>query len=48
MASNSIFWFRRDLRLNDNPALLAAMAEGEAIVPDFILDPKLITTAGST
>ena len=31
MASNSIFWFRRDLRLNDNPALLAAMAEGEVI-----------------
>ena len=47
MASNSIFWFRRDLRLNDNPALLAAMAEGEAIVPVFILDPKLIKTAGS-
>ncbi|MFZ9222673.1 MAG: deoxyribodipyrimidine photo-lyase, partial [Candidatus Nanopelagicaceae bacterium] len=24
MSSPSIFWFRRDLRLADNPALLAA------------------------
>ena len=47
MASSSIFWFRRDLRLNDNPALLAAMAESEVILPVFILDPKLIKTAGS-
>ena len=47
MASSSIFWFRRDLRLNDNPALLAAMAESEAVLPVFILDPKLIKTAGS-
>ena len=47
MASSSIFWFRRDLRLNDNPALLAAIAESEAILPVFILDPKLIKTAGS-
>ena len=47
MASSSIFWFRRDLRLNDNPALLAAMAESEAVIPVFILDPKLIKTAGS-
>ena len=47
MASSSIFWFRRDLRLNDNPALLAAMAESEAILTVFILDPKLIKTAGS-
>ena len=35
-------WFRRDLRLIDNPALLAAIEAGEEIVPVFILDPKLI------
>jgi deoxyribodipyrimidine photo-lyase len=38
-------WFRRDLRLHDNPALLAA-ADSE-VVPVFILDPKLIKHAGS-
>ena len=33
----SIFWFRQDLRLHDNPALSAACAEG-AVVPVYILD----------
>ena len=33
MANRSIFWFRRDLRLGDNPALLNAIAEGDEVVP---------------
>ena len=33
----SIFWFRQDLRLADNPALTAAVAKGE-VVPVYILD----------
>ena len=40
-------WFRRDLRLTDNPALLAAIDAGEEIVPVFILDPKLIQITGA-
>lgn len=32
-----LLWFRQDLRLNDNPALRAAVAEG-TIVPIYILD----------
>ena len=41
-ASNrSIFWFRRDLRLADNPALLAAIAESDEIVPVFIMDEAI-------
>ena len=44
--SRSIIWFRRDLRLTDNPALLAAIESGEEIVPVFILDPKLIQITG--
>ena len=40
-------WFRRDLRLSDNPALLAAIENSDEIVPLFILDPKLINEAGS-
>ncbi len=33
----SILWFRQDLRLHDNPALVAACAEGD-IVPIYVLD----------
>ena len=43
----SIIWFRRDLRISDHPALNAAIAAGEEIVPVFILDPKLIISGGS-
>ena len=35
--SVSILWFRRDLRLFDNPALTAALADGEVLLV-FILD----------
>jgi deoxyribodipyrimidine photo-lyase len=43
----SIMWFRRDLRIGDNPALLAAIESSDEIVPVFILDPKLINQSGS-
>ncbi len=33
-----IAWFRQDLRLADNPALLAAADEGAPVLPVFILD----------
>ncbi|QYM80707.1 DNA photolyase family protein [Horticoccus luteus] len=32
----TLLWFRRDLRLQDNPALMEAIARGGAIVPVFI------------
>ena len=35
-----IIWFRRDLRLADQAALLAAVESGEAVVPVFILDDE--------
>ena len=37
-AAPALVWFRRDLRLADNPALAAA-ARGGAVVPVFVLDP---------
>jgi len=40
-------WFRRDLRIGDNPALLEAIATADEIVPVFILDKKLIGASGS-
>ncbi|MFN4157551.1 MAG: cryptochrome/photolyase family protein [Gemmobacter sp.] len=35
-----ILWFRRDLRLGDQPMLAAAVASGRPLVPVFILDPE--------
>lgn len=35
----SIHWFRKGLRLHDNPALLAAMTDCSELYPVFILDP---------
>ncbi|TVR94793.1 MAG: deoxyribodipyrimidine photo-lyase [Wenzhouxiangellaceae bacterium] len=37
--STAIVWFRRDLRLADNPALDRARREHERVVPVFIWDP---------
>lgn len=37
----SIWWIRKDLRLNDNPALNAALDGGDQIIPLFIIDPNL-------
>ena len=42
----SIIWFRRDLRINDHPALLAAIESADQVIPLFILDKKQITEAG--
>ena len=36
----AILWFRRDLRLADNPALRAAMAGGRLVVPAFVWAPQ--------
>ena len=41
-----MWWARRDLRLADNPALQAAIDEGEAVLPLFVLDPVLLGSAG--
>jgi deoxyribodipyrimidine photo-lyase len=41
---SSIWWIRRDLRLQDNPALRSALEAGP-VVPVFILDPFLLESA---
>ena len=46
LAKTSIMWFRRDLRINDHPALLAAIESAEQVIPLFILDKKQIDEAG--
>ena len=47
MSTRSIIWFRRDLRISDHPALVAALSESDEIVPVFIIDSKLIERTGS-
>jgi deoxyribodipyrimidine photo-lyase len=43
--TDSVLWFRRDLRLGDHPALAAAAGDG-AVLPLFVLDPTLLASAG--
>lgn len=35
----SLFWFRRDLRFHDHPALTAAVKNSRAVIPVFIWSP---------
>lgn len=37
-----IFWFRRDLRLNDNKGLFEALTSGLPVVPVFIFDSNIL------
>jgi deoxyribodipyrimidine photo-lyase len=39
---SAILWFRRDLRLHDHPALTAAAAASDRLLPLFVLDPALL------
>ena len=40
--SISIFWFRRDLRLEDNTALNAALSNHDKVLPIFIFDTNIL------
>ena len=46
MTETSVMWFRRDLRLADNPALLEAASAADGVLPLFVLDPALWGPAG--
>ena len=46
MSKRAIFWFRRDLRLADNPALLAALDDADEVIPIFIMDDEIADRAG--
>ena len=37
----NIFWFRRDLRLDDNNALFQAASSGLPVLPLFIFDSNI-------
>lgn len=42
----ALHWFRRDLRLGDNPSLHAAAASGDVLAL-YVLDPRLWASAGA-
>jgi deoxyribodipyrimidine photo-lyase len=42
----TLLWFRRDLRLNDLPALLAAAAPDGEVLACYVLDPRLKASSG--
>jgi deoxyribodipyrimidine photo-lyase len=37
-----IFWFRRDLRLEDNAGLYHALKSGKPVLPIFIFDETIL------
>ena len=39
----NIFWFRRDLRLNDNCGLFEALIAGQKVLPIFIFDQEILS-----
>ncbi|HEX8092931.1 cryptochrome/photolyase family protein [Jatrophihabitans sp.] len=44
----AVMWFRRDLRLLDNPALVAATEAGDgSVLGVFVLDPALLRPSGA-
>ncbi len=45
--TTAILWLRRDLRLGDHPALLAARDAADEVVPLFVLDDVLLGPAGA-
>ena len=38
----NIFWFRRDLRLQDNAGLYHALKSGQPVLPLFIFDKNIL------
>ncbi|MEO0572797.1 MAG: deoxyribodipyrimidine photo-lyase [Bacteroidota bacterium] len=42
MKGITIFWFRRDLRLDDNVGLYQALQRGKPVYPVFIFDPEIL------
>lgn len=39
----SVFWFRRDLRLNDNAGFYHSLKENKSVLPLFIFDTNILT-----
>ena len=40
--SVALLWYRRDLRVHDHPALTHALSIADAVLPVFVLDPRIL------
>jgi len=38
----ALVWFRRDLRVHDHPALIAALEQADTVIPVFCIDDRLL------
>jgi len=47
MTDHAVVWFRRDLRVNDNPAWAAATARADRVTALYVLDPVLLHGSGA-
>ena len=47
MVEASVFWFRRDLRIDDNPGLYEALTNSKSVIPIFIFDTNIIDNLAS-
>jgi len=47
VTSRALVWFRRDLRLDDNPAWASATAAADRVTALYVLDPVLLHGAGA-
>jgi cryptochrome len=45
MSTRSLLWFRKGLRVHDNPALLRACDGATSVMPVFVLDPWFMSPA---
>ncbi len=45
MNKTHIWWIRRDIRLQDNQTLMAAIKEADQFIPLFIIEPELMSNA---
>ncbi|MDH3349921.1 MAG: deoxyribodipyrimidine photo-lyase, partial [Gammaproteobacteria bacterium] len=45
MMAPAVLWFRRNLRLYDNTALIAAAASGHPLIPVYVMDNSDIGSA---
>ena len=43
----AVVLFTRDLRVHDHPALAAAVAAADEVVPLFVLDPAVLSRFGA-
>jgi deoxyribodipyrimidine photolyase len=40
MSGTGVHWFRNDLRIHDNPALISCLDKVERFIPIFIFDGR--------